>query len=1227
MQLSENQLFDSRYRLVELIGRGASAEVWKAVDTKAGDMLVAVKIYKPDTLGPGSAGIAEFQREFTMVYNMTHTNLLHPQGFDICEGSPYLVMAFCENGSATTMIGRFDENDLLQFLRDVSAGLEYLHDHNITHQDIKPDNILVDDNCSFMVTDFGISRKGANDAIGGTRAYMAPEVYRGKPEHASDIWSLGATAVELINGQPPYGDLGGAAQAQNPALPPFKGNISEPVKKMIEQMLDPDPRKRPSASSIRTKIDHFRETGSWNRNVQRNKIAYITAAVMSVLLCAGLAIWDYNRTKVRYYNDYVDVWGVPEGLGVVSSFDQKHRAHTIRMEYKRGKLRNVKTINAQGNLTTPGETELADRYTNADFFYTNDGNIDYIKVYNQSGECMYVMDFDANLKTILFKSDDEHGTEKPLKGKTSETSLALNGEERPTTPITRYLVTYDDKGHYSKIEYATYQNQLVSDDDMVHGIIFEYDDNGLLQKKSFIGIDGSVTGNKRGLAYKEYEYDDHGRWIGLKYYTVDGGPSSDGTLVPYFRHELDKYGNVISESYFTLDGEPMLRTDEDEDGARYISGHKFVYELNSDGTTAKLKSYGIDGEPFTLKYGFAGYIYEYDENGYQTKTTFINAEDSVVNMINNANGTNASTVVKNNDKGLPLEVAYFDRFGDPVENASGVHKFVLEYDSVGHLTSSRFLDKESKPKSVNNYQAGYNDKYDSYGNLIEENYVDTEGKLINNSDGYAIVRKEYDLAGHVTKDSFFGPDNKPVLCNNRYSSVTYEYDQRGNQIKISFFDAEGKPINCAAGHHYVLFEYDPKTNFNTAIKRFNVNGAPVSSDYSKYDNRGNVIEYRPLGADGRLASGSTVSHYEWNNNNRMTRSWNTDLNGNKVVEPGDKYCETRYKYDQNGNITEATFWSASGSPVNCNDGSHRIVKEYNNLSQLVKWFNYDVSGNPIKASQSNNAPEAHYQYDDRGNELELTVYDGYGKAINSSMGWHKRISKYDDKNNNIEIAYFDVSGAPANDKDKKYSRSLHDYNDHGKIIKNQYFSNGKLIRVEEYKYNDRDNATEVLTHDGNGKPLSDYFYKLVQEYESDNITPKKLSYYLQPNQLYAWQIWNKEKKDWGDPQFASGGMSAAAPAQSYGGGSSWQDEFREIAAQCPVDYDSDVTLQSVSVSSSSVTVTIKLRNISKYELNDAQMSEIRSGISELRNTFRSELPSNVSLYIEILDKAGRKLPI
>ncbi len=716
MQLSENQLFDGRYLLVELIGRGASAEVWKATDTKAGDMLVAVKIYKPDTLGPGSAGIAEFQREFTMVYNMTHTNLLHPQGFDIAEGSPYLVMAFCENGSATSMVGRCDEEEILHFLRDVSAGLEYLHDHNITHQDIKPDNVLVDDNCNFMVTDFGISRReSANDAIGGTRAYMAPEVYKGKPEHASDIWSLGATAVELLTGQPPYGELGGAGQLQNPGPVRINARLSAPVRKLIDDMLDPDPRKRPSAAAIRSKIDHFRETGSWNRNVQRNKIAYIATGVASLLLCVGLFFWDINRTKVRYYKDYTEIWGIPKGVGSVSSLDQKHRAYTYKMEYKGGKLRHMTLVNARGNVVVPGETELQTKLIDASFFYTNDGNVDYVKVFNQGGECIYVMDYDANLKTIIFKSDDEHGTEKPLRGKTTETALALTDKFVDQTAITRYLIEYDKKGRFSKVRYATFQNVNVTDDDMVHGLTYEYDDNDRVIRKTSIGLDGQPRGNSRGLATKEYTYDDDGNWTAIRYLAVDGTPSSDGTNVPYFTHGHDKYGNIISEEYFTADGKPMMRSD--------INAAAFKYTLDDEGRTIKMNCLGLDGKPTTISSGVSSQIYEYDERGYEKKRTFLDVNDSIVNALFGG-ATYAMIELENNPRGIPTSVSYFDRNRQAAEDADGIHSVKIKLDSVGHQTERRFLDKDNKLLPVGGYYAIIRDKYNHLGQMTEEAYFD-----------------------------------------------------------------------------------------------------------------------------------------------------------------------------------------------------------------------------------------------------------------------------------------------------------------------------------------------------------------------------------------------------------------------------------------------------------------------------------------------------------------------
>lgn len=258
MQLKEDLQFAGRYKLLKLLGRGGFSEVWLATDewTK---LDVAVKVYAPGQ-GMDEDGLKDFCKELSNVYNLNHTNLLKPQHVDTWEGMPYLVMAYCEKGSCYGQVGKFTEKEAWKLIGDVASGLAYLHAQDIIHQDIKPDNILIDNNGNYVITDFGISvqtrstlRKSARQAsTGGTTAYMAPERFAkdAAPVKASDIWSLGATVYELVTGRMPFGEVGGGMQRGGADIPTINASITPTLRQTIARMLAEDPWDRPTASLL-----------------------------------------------------------------------------------------------------------------------------------------------------------------------------------------------------------------------------------------------------------------------------------------------------------------------------------------------------------------------------------------------------------------------------------------------------------------------------------------------------------------------------------------------------------------------------------------------------------------------------------------------------------------------------------------------------------------------------------------------------------------------------------------------------------------------------------------------------------------------------------------------------------------------------------------------------------------------------------------------------------------
>ena len=283
MQLKEGTLFDNRYRLQKLLGSGGFSDVWLVEDTKVGDNKRALKIYAPGK-GLDADGVKLFSSEFELVYDFNHPHLLRPSHFDVYERSPYLIMPFCDRGSATRFIGAISEDEAWRFLHDVAAGLAYLHEQSppVIHQDIKPDNVLIDHAGRYLITDFGISakarstlRRSVGEAkSGGTIAYMSPERF-GKdntPIKASDVWALGATLFELLEGDAPFGDHGGLIQKSGAEIPNMQGEWSEELKEIVNRCLHVEPWHRPMAEQLWNGLKNAPEAKSLRFQVQSLKI-------------------------------------------------------------------------------------------------------------------------------------------------------------------------------------------------------------------------------------------------------------------------------------------------------------------------------------------------------------------------------------------------------------------------------------------------------------------------------------------------------------------------------------------------------------------------------------------------------------------------------------------------------------------------------------------------------------------------------------------------------------------------------------------------------------------------------------------------------------------------------------------------------------------------------------------------------------------------------------------
>jgi len=202
-----------QYVLLEQLGEGGMAKVYNALDERV-EKNVAIKVILPNKLS-SQVFLQQFDREAKALANLTHTNIVKVLNYGTDEGQPYLVMDFIQGGTLKdAMTGILPWQKSAEILAPIARALDYVHQQNIVHQDIKPSNILLDEEFRPMLSDFGVvklleAKEGENAAaIGvgvGTPDYMSPEQGMGKDvDFRADIYSLGVVFYEMVTGVKPF---------------------------------------------------------------------------------------------------------------------------------------------------------------------------------------------------------------------------------------------------------------------------------------------------------------------------------------------------------------------------------------------------------------------------------------------------------------------------------------------------------------------------------------------------------------------------------------------------------------------------------------------------------------------------------------------------------------------------------------------------------------------------------------------------------------------------------------------------------------------------------------------------------------------------------------------------------------------------------------------------------------------------------------------------------------
>jgi tRNA A-37 threonylcarbamoyl transferase component Bud32 len=295
------RILGGRYELEDELGRGGMGIVYKARDTKL-NTDVAIKLL-PDHLARDERGVDFLKREALASMKLSHPNILRLHHFEDHPEAKFLIMEFVDGKNLSQIqraspMHKLPEEQVVKYAIEACRALEYAHAERVIHRDIKPSNMMVDAGGRLKLADFGIARivrdsqtRHTGTISGGTLLYMSPEQIQGERVDArSDIYSLGISLYELLNGEVPFSSGDITHQHLRKAAAPIAG-ISSGLNKVILKCLEKSPEDRfQSVAELQDALEG--KTIPAMRKPRKGK-GLMVAAGLAVLAIIGIAAITY----------------------------------------------------------------------------------------------------------------------------------------------------------------------------------------------------------------------------------------------------------------------------------------------------------------------------------------------------------------------------------------------------------------------------------------------------------------------------------------------------------------------------------------------------------------------------------------------------------------------------------------------------------------------------------------------------------------------------------------------------------------------------------------------------------------------------------------------------------------------------------------------------------------------------------------------------------------------